>query len=49
VINEHAVAAVEGAFRDRVEQPERRHDRASRQHFDAQIAARHVVHFLGEV
>ncbi len=49
VVDEHAVAAVEGALGDRVEQAEGRHHRAGGQHLDLEIAAGHVVHFFGEV
>ena len=43
------MAAVERAFRDRIEQAERRHHRAGGQDFDFQVAAGHVVDLLGEV
>src|ERR1041384_3417012 len=46
LIHEHAVTAVERALGDRVEQAERRHDRAGRQHLDLEVAAGHVVHLL---
>ena len=46
VIDEHAVAAVERALGDRVEQAERRHDRAGGQHLDLEVAAGHVVDLL---
>ena len=49
VIDEHAMATVERALRDRVEQAEGRHDRAGRQHLDHEVAAGHVVDLLGEV
>jgi hypothetical protein len=43
------VAAVEHALGDGVEQLEGRHDGASGQHFDLEIAAGHIVDLLGEV
>ena len=49
VIDEHAVAAVERALGDRVEQAEGRHHGAGRQHLDLEVAAGHVVDLLGEV
>ena len=49
VVGDHAVAAVERALVDRVEQLERRHHRAGGQHLDLQAAAGHVVDLLGEV
>jgi hypothetical protein len=49
MVDQDAVSAVERTLRDRIEQAERRHHRACRQHLDAQVAAGHVVHFLGEV
>ena len=49
VIDEHAVAAVEHALGDGVEQLEGRHDGAGGQHFDLEIAAGHIVDLLGEV
>ena len=49
VVGHHAVAAVERALVDRLEQLERRHHRAGGQHLDLQAAAGHVVDLLGEV
>ena len=49
VIDEHAVAAIEHALGNGVEQLERRHDRTRRQHFDLEIAAGHIVDALAEV
>jgi hypothetical protein len=49
VIDEHAVAAVERAFRHGVEQAEGGHHRAGRKHLDFEIAAGHVVDLLGVV
>jgi hypothetical protein len=49
VIDEHAVAAVEQALGDRVEQLERRNNGAGRKHLDLEVAAGHVVDLLGVV
>jgi hypothetical protein len=43
------MTAVEHALRNGIEQLEGRHHGASRQHFDLQIAAGHIVDLLGEV
>src|SRR5436190_9837880 len=49
VVHEHAVAAIERAFGDRVKQAEGRNHGTSRQDLDLEIAAGHVVHLLREV
>jgi len=49
VVHQHAVAPVERALRDRLEQAEGGHHRTGGQHLDLHVAARHVVHLLGEV
>src|SRR5262249_23190882 len=49
VINEHAVAAVEHAFGHRIEQLEGGHHGPGRQHLDLEVAASHVVDFLGVI
>ena len=49
VIDQHAVAAVEHALRDRVEQAEGGHHGAGRQHLDLEVAAGHVVDLLGVI
>ena len=43
------MAAVEGAFRDRIEQAKRRHHGAGRKHLDLEVAAGHVVDLLGVI
>ena len=49
MVGEDAVAAVERALGHGVEQAERRHHRARRQHLDLDVAPGHVVDLLGEV
>ena len=49
MIGEHAMARVQRAGRDSVEQTESRNDRAGGQHVDAEVAARHVIDLLGDV
>ena len=49
VIDQHAVAAVERALRDGVEQAEGGHHGAGGKHLDLEVAAGHVVHLLGVV
>jgi hypothetical protein len=49
MVDAHAVAAIEGARGDRVEEAEGRHHGARRQHLDAQLAAGHVIDLLGEI
>ena len=48
-VGDHAMAAVERALVDRVEQLERRHDCTGRKDLDLQAVARHVVDLLGKV
>jgi len=49
VVDQHAVAAVERAFRHGIDQPERGHHGAGGKHVDLEVAAGHVVDRLGVV
>ena len=49
MVGQNAVATVERALVDSVQQLEGWHHGARGQHLDLQAAARHVVHLLGEV
>jgi len=49
VVDQHAVAAVERAFGDGIDQPERGHHGARGQYLDLEIAAGHLVDRLGIV
>ena len=49
VVGQHAVATVQGAFVDGIQQLEGRHHSAGGQHFDFQAATGHVIDFFGEV
>ena len=49
VVGHHAVAAVQRALVDRLQQLECRHHGARWQHFNFELAARHIVDFFGKV